>query len=293
MRETYTNTAAAAAQADIASPHFRVDDTVRVIPRLAVDNIGPAGAMYSSVSDMAKWVRFLLDSGRVNGKRLIGAPAFSELFRPQMLVGDDGFYPTSTLTHPHFTAYGLGWFLEDYRGEYVVFHTGSIDGFVALVGMIPDRHLGVVIFANIDHTEVRHALMYTVFDRYLGGATHDWSAEMRSMYRDLETHQRAKEQAALAARVLGTSPSLALERYAGTYADSLYGTVIVRLERGALMIDATPSMPADLEHWNYDTFMAHYRTRYLGTQLMTFRLAPNGTVAALDLGGGVVLRKAP
>jgi hypothetical protein len=116
---------------------------------------------------------------------------------------------------------------------------------------------------------------------------------MRSMYRDLETHQRAKEQAALAARVLGTSPSLALERYAGTYADSLYGTVIVRLERGVLMIDATPSMPADLEHWNYDTFMAHYRTRYLGTQLMTFRLAPNGTVAALDLGGGVVLRKAP
>lgn len=293
LHETYTNTPAAAAQADIATPHYLIDDTVRAIPRLAIDNIGPAGAMYSSVSDMAKWVRFLLDSGRVNGRRLLGAPAFNELFRPQMLVGDDGFYPTAQLTHPHFTAYGLGWFLEDYRGEYVVFHTGSIDGFVALVGLIPDRHLGVVIFANIDHTEVRHALMYTVFDRYLGGATHDWSTEMRALYRGLEAKQRAAEQVALAARVRGTSPSLPLARYAGTYTDSLYGTATVRLEEGALTVEMTPLLTATLEPWNYDTFRAHFRLRYMDTQLMTFRLAPNGTVAALDLGGGEVLARAP
>ena len=293
MHETYTNTRAASAQSNIAAPHFMVNDTVRAIPRLAIDNIGPAGAMFSSVSDMAKWMRFLLDSGRVNGTRLVDSAHFNELFRSQMPVGSDGFYPTAQLTHPHFTAYGLGWFLEDYRGEYVVFHTGSIDGYVAIVGLIPDRKLGVVVFANVDHTEVRHALMYTVFDRYLGGATHDWSAEMLDLYRGLEREQRAEDDASLANRVRGTSPSLALGEYAGTYADSLYGTATVRLEHGALVLETTPLMTADLEAWNYDTFLARYRNGWEGHDLVTFRLGPNGKVSALDLGHGEVLPRAP
>ena len=293
MHETYTNPAAASAQANIATPHYLVNDTVRAIPRLAIDGIGPAGGMFSSVSDMAKWMKFLLDSGRVGGRRLVDSASFNEMFRPQMMVGSDQFYPTERLTHPHLTAYGLGWFIEDYRGEYVVFHTGSIDGYVAIVGLIPDRKLGVVVFANIDHTEVRHALMYTVFDRYLGGATHDWSKEMLAMYKDLDRKQHEQEQAALAKRVLGTKPSLPLERYAGTYTDSLYGTARVRVEHGALVLETVPLLEADLEPWNYDTFMAHYRNRWLGQTLVTFALTQDGNVASIDLGGGEVLARAP
>lgn len=292
MHETFTNTAAASAQSNIASPHYLVHDTVRAIPRLATDNIGPAGAMYSSVSDMAKWMKFLLDSGTVNGKRLIDTAQFNELFRPQMMVGADEFYPTERLTHPHLTAYGLGWFLEDYRGEYVVFHTGSIDGFVAIVGLIPDRKLGVVVFANIDHAEIRHALMYTVFDRYIGGATHDWSAEMLAMYKVLDRQQHAARDSALARRVRGMSPSLPLDRYAGTYTDSLYGTATVRLDHGALVLETNPLLTADLEPWNYDTFMAHYRNRWQGQALVTFQLDADGKVASIDLGGSEVLTRA-
>ncbi len=292
MHETFTNTAAASAQSNIATPHYLVHDTVRAIPRLATDNIGPAGAMYSSVSDMTKWMTFLLDSGRVHGKRLVDTAQFNQLFRPQMMVGADEFYPTERLTHPHLTAYGLGWFLEDYRGEYVVFHTGSIDGFVAIVGLIPDRKLGVVVFANVDHAEIRHALMYTVFDRYIGGATHDWSAEMLAMYTELDRQQHAARDSALARRVRGTSPSLPLDRYAGTYTDSLYGTVTVRLDHGALVLETNPLLTADLEPWNYDTFMARYRNQWQGEDLVTFQLDADGKVASIDLGRGEVLTRA-
>ena len=94
------------------------------------------------------------------------------------------FYPTATLTHPHFQAYGLGWILQDYRGEFIAIHTGSIEGRSAIVGLIPDRRLGLAIFTNLDHSELRHALMYTVFDRFIGPSNpaHDWSVEMRAMY---------------------------------------------------------------------------------------------------------------
>jgi hypothetical protein len=207
-------------------------------------------------------------------------------------VGPDEFYPTARLTHPNYTAYGLGWFLEDYRGEAVVFHTGSIDGFVAIVGLIPSRKLGVVIFENLDHAELRHALMYTVFDRYIGGGTHDWSAEMKKMY-DGARAQRAKAVAEEAKkRVMGTKPSLPLEAYAGTYKDPLYGTTTIKMKDGKLWVD-DPFATATVEHWNYDTFEFKYTKRWFGTQLVTFQIAIDGKVAALDLGDGVLLARVP
>ena len=143
---------------------------------------------------MAIWMRFLLDSARLGGKRILSARGYADLFAPHILVSDEQFYPTTKLTHTRFQAYGQGWFLEDYRGEFVAFHTGSIDGMVAIVGLIPARRLGVVVFANRDHAELRHALMYAAFDRFLGGTQRDWSAEMLPLYAGLERRERRRSE---------------------------------------------------------------------------------------------------
>lgn len=291
MHETFTDTPEEKAHPNIAFAHDYVNDTVRVIPRYATDNIGPAGAMYSSVSDMAIWMRFLLDSARLGGKRVLSPRGYADLFAPHILVDDKQFYPTAKLTNTRFQAYGEGWFLEDYRGEFVAFHTGSIDGMVAIVGLIPARHLGVVVFANRDHAELRHALMYTVFDRYLGPTKHDWSAEMLPLYAGLREEGKKTERKIDAEHVTGTQPSLPLARYAGVYADSLYGTASVKLEGKKLVVSFGPLSAADLEHWHYDSFMAHWHDAYRGRQLMTFRLADDGSVAGLAIGDDVLFRR--
>jgi len=41
------------------------------------------------------------------------------LLRPQAIVPPGQFYPTVSLTKPHWTTYGFGWFQHDYRGEMV------------------------------------------------------------------------------------------------------------------------------------------------------------------------------
>lgn len=295
MTETVTQARDLASRGDVAAPHDYIGDTLRLIGRDAVDlvdPIAPAGSMYSTVTDMAKWLRFLLDSGRVAGRRLVTAASFAELFRPQVVIGpQDGFYPTARLTRPHFTAYGLGWFLEDYRGEFVAFHTGSIDGTVAIVGLVPERRLGVVIFANRDHAELRHALMYRVFDAYLGGPPRDWSKELRAMYDSLRNQSRQARHQAEAARVMGTAPSLPLDRYAGTYTDSLYGDLTLRLEGGALVAEVSPFLVADVEHWHYDVFRLRWRNRWVPPDFATFHVGPDGKVAEVDL-AGLVLKNA-
>ena len=161
----------------------------------------------------------------------------------------------------------------------------------AIVGLIPERHLGVVIFANRDHAELRHALMYTVFDRYLGASKHDWSAEMLTMYSALREEGKKAEREIDASHVAGTQPSLPLARYAGVYADSLYGTATVKLDGNKLGVSFGPLSAADLEPWHYDTFMAHWHDAYRGRQLVTFRLADDGTVAGLAVGADVYFKR--
>lgn len=102
--ETVANTAGLEGRTDVATSHEIIEDTVRAIDRYNLDNIAPAGSMYSSVLDMTRWIRFLLAAGRTpTGTRLVSEVGLAELFRPQVLIPIATFYPTSRITKPHFT----------------------------------------------------------------------------------------------------------------------------------------------------------------------------------------------
>lgn len=292
MTRTYATfgAAAAARDANMSRAHYRIRDTVRVIAEDTVDAVPAAGSVWSTASDMARWARFLLDSARVGGKRLISAPGYAELFRPQALVPEDEFYPTTARTHPRWTSYGLGWFQQDYDGRYVAFHTGSLDGRTAIIGLVPDARVAVIVFGNLDHAEVRHALMLRAIDTFAGthGApVRDWSAELRALYGGLRRQADSARAAADARRVAGTRPSLPLGSYAGRYAHPAWGDLRIderdgqlRLQLGAGAQNAGP-----LEHWHYDTFRAMLGDGRAGAQAVQFVLGTDGRVASLRLGG--------
>jgi CubicO group peptidase (beta-lactamase class C family) len=285
MQRTVPTLAGAAAMPNVASPHDRVDDTVRVIRNASVDAVAAAGSVWSSVADMAKWMRFVLDSARVDGRRLLQPVTFAELFEPQTMVPPGQFYPSARLTRPHWTTYALGWFQQDYDGRAVAFHTGSIDGMVAIVGLIPDERLGVYVLANLDHVEARHALMLKAFDLWgpRPAKSRDWSTELRTLYGNQQTQALAAQRAAEAKRTTGTKPSLAIGRYAGVYSDSLYGDVTVTTAGEGLRIRAG-TLEGTLEHWQYDTFRIRWDQRWRGNALMTFVLDAEGTPSRIELG---------
>jgi len=285
MSDTIPTAATLASRPNVASPHDVVGGEVRVIENASVDPVAAAGAVWSSVDDMAKWMRFLLDGGRVGGPqgtRLISAASFAELFTPQTIAPYE-MYPTTRLTKPHWMTYGLGWFQQDYGGEAVDFHTGSIDGMVAIHGLVRDRRLGVYVLGNLDHAELRHAIMYRVLDRYAGRPDRDWSAEFLQLYAGLQKQAEAERAKTMASRVAGTSPSLQLERYAGTYSDPLHGDVVVTSEGGGLRIRYGSAFGGSLEHWHYDTFRAVWTAAWREPALVTFALDSNGTPHSLEM----------
>jgi hypothetical protein len=160
------------------------------------------------------------------------------------------------------------------------------------VGLLPGRDVGVVVFANRDHTELRHAVMWRVFDAYLGGEPRDWSADLKVLYDSLDARQAAVRAEREARRVADTRPSLPLERYAGSYADSAYGAVTVTLAEGVLRFSRSAFLTGSLEHWHFDSFRVRWDNGWITPDLVTFRLAADGGVTGLAA-RGLELRRQP
>ena len=134
MNETEALNSTIAGKPNVAVPHALINDSVAVVPVRSTDPVASAGSVWSSVSDMAKWMRFVIDSGRVGNKRLIQQRTFAELVTPQIQAPMEQ-YPALQLAKPDFFSYGLGWFIQDYRGQHVWMHTGSINGLCAIIGI--------------------------------------------------------------------------------------------------------------------------------------------------------------
>lgn len=185
MTRTNLSVSLLPAMNDVASPYQRIGDSVRLVPYRNLDNIAAAGAINSSVRDMAQWVRFQLGNGRLDGRRIVDSSIVLDTRAPLMVVPNTGFWK---VTHAgvDLSTWGMGWAIANYHEKRIVEHTGSIDGMYALVGLIPDQRLGVVILTNLQFPDNRLplALRYWIYDAFLGVPQRDWNAEyLRGMTR--------------------------------------------------------------------------------------------------------------
>lgn len=286
MYQTYASREASLDQANRSVAHYEIDGEVTAIEDSSADAIAPAGAVWSSVADMSRWLLFVLDSARVDGRPLLQAATYKEWLRPQIVIPPRQFYPTVQLTQPHWTTYALGWFQHDYRGRFVSFHTGSLPGTTAIAAILPEADLGVYIFGNLDHAELRHALMYKVFDIFaFDDSSRDWSAEVKALYDQLDQNAEKQRKESLAKRVLNTRPSKALSEYAGTYTDPFYGEVMVVLKDGKLYLSSGKKNNAVLSHWHYDTFSAKWDQKWRQESLVDFSIGADGMISEIHING--------
>jgi CubicO group peptidase (beta-lactamase class C family) len=293
MTHTYTRFKDAAAEPGIMTPHFFYGDTViKTIEAIDFGGYDPAGSVVSCIDDITSWMKFLQDSARINGQRLIKAETFTELFKPQSIVPPNEFYPTQEKTKPHWTTYGLGWFQQDYRGRMFQFHTGSLDGAVAIFGFMPEEKFSIYIFANLDHTEIRHALMWKATDLWcFNDNSRDWSTELYYHYKKIREDARKKEQEKEAKRVVGTNPSLPLDSLAGKYINEIYGDAEIVANGNELTLKFPNKINLALKHWNYDVFRGYYNYEWYGKAWVTFSLNSDGKIAQFDFDGVIYKKK--
>jgi CubicO group peptidase (beta-lactamase class C family) len=292
MAASNTSVRALAGQANVAQPHSKIDDTVRTVSWRNIDNIAPAGSINSNVVDMAKYVRFQLNAGKWNGKALITGGNHAEMWTPHTVIPMVGFWK-AVAPGAHLGAYGLGWFLQDYRARLVVQHGGNIDGMSASVAMLPEEKTGVIVLTNLNGAVIASVLAYRVFDHLLGAPLGDHSADALKFIAAAEKQGKETLANMEKARKPGTKPALALTEYAGTYSDSMYGEAKVTSQGGALQLQYGPAFDGTLEHWHYDSFRSMWKDRGLGKSMVTFTVGSSGKPSKLDIEGLAEFTRVP
>jgi CubicO group peptidase (beta-lactamase class C family) len=283
----------AAGAADHALPHRRrKDGTVEVLPwHDHLDRIGPAGSIHASARDMTRWVRFQLGDGTFEGKRVLKAQTLAETHTPQVVVRLEGSAKLAYADSQHL-AYGLGWFVHDYRGRLVYSHTGGLEGFRARVVLLPKEKLGLVLLMNSgvgsSYASMHYVVTNNLLDLLLGLEKKDWDRHYTAGAKSLQESAEAATRQRDRKRHPDTKPSRELAAYAGTYEDEAYGGARVLLKDGALVLEWGRSK-IKLEHFHYDTFVARQERPEgrdpLDNQTVSFVLRPDGEVGTLRLLG--------
>jgi hypothetical protein len=235
--------------ADHARPYRKDDGRVGPIPFRDISAIGPAGSINASVRELARWLSLHLGGGEVDDARVLPQSAIADLHAVRMPVpvgprAANGIVPVG---------YASGWFVDVYRGHRRVQHGGNIDGFSAMVTLLPDDGFGCCVLANLDGTPLPEMVARQLGDRLLGLPPQDWKTESLARRQQAEgMAKKGKEGKALERRP-DAPPSRALAEFAGNYEHPGYGACRVELRDGALRIDFH-GLGAGLEHWHFDVF---------------------------------------
>src|SRR5215472_1622150 len=227
-------------------------ESVKLVPYHNIDSIGPAGSINSSVNDMSHYLIFQMGDGTYQGKRLVSESNLREMHTGQTAVADPP--PALSFTELGHHAYGFGWVVTSYRGHNLVWHNGGIDGFYALLSMLPDDHMGVVVLTNLPHGDVPDTLAYNVYDRLLGLEQISWLDRFKEREAKQKKEEEEGKKTKASDRKTGTHPTHPLEDYAGDYENPGYGTIKITLKGEGFEGALNTFKPFPLQHFHYDVF---------------------------------------
>ncbi len=241
------------------------------------ESLAPAGDIKSSARDMAKWIRFQLGDGTIDGKKLVSREALDETKTPQIVINEE------PAPHTNMNAYAMAWHVQDYRGTLLVSHAGGLNGFRTQVALLPKENAGVVILANIGRGYATASLRNSILDLLLGAQPDDWNAYYLALDAKSVADEMKKKQEQAAKQHKDTHPSRELAAYAGTYEDPAYGPAVVSVEGDHLVL-TYGRLRIPMVHFQFDTWEAVNEEEEID-EFVQFQLGVDGEVKSMTLFG--------
>lgn len=200
-----------------ARPYMLSGEKPLRMPYNYMKSAGGAGTIYSTTEDMLKWLAF-----RLNGNdQVLSKEWLEEMHEPQTIIRP------AEIPEIQFTSYGLGWFIESYKGYKIVHHGGTVEGFKSEQIFVQGKNIAVSMLCNLNQTKAMAALGYKLLDELLGAGRSDWDRKyldacMEAEKKNSEAMKSAIESAKKLVKECGD-----IEQYKGTYEHKAYGEAAV------------------------------------------------------------------
>ena len=261
---------------EAARPYMIYEDTRLPGLRLPIRTTA-AGAISTSVADLANWMRLHLGKGEVDAERLLPAALIEELHAPRVHVGKSD---EAEFGHNH---YGFGFQSTSYRGDRLVSHSGGWNGWSTLMTLVPDYGIGIAVLTNRSPSQVPPTLTSYILDRLRGRDPVDWRTRFRKRRDEFLAHLQADKDAREASRRKNTRPAHDLAAYAADYDHPAYGLMSIREQNGQLQW-SWRGMAAPMTHRHFETFeLPDAPGRLLPDKLtITFLTDRDGNIVSLS-----------
>ncbi len=269
---------------EIAFPHYN-DSTINYYD---FDAGKPAASIWSNARDLANWTMMLLNDGKWKSEQILSPSTIKTLTSAHTILSVSDEKESFGI---HFRNYALGWSTYDYNGLKIIEHNGGMPGYISKVALVPEENLGIIILNNGFEFYVNDALFYSVIDILTNHYTNDWVNFYLSKKLESESEIRKFEEERIASRNPDSKPTLALQKYAGTYNDKMYGDASVEYENNELTLTLLPAkliFTGKLEHWSENTFKVQFKDPFLPFGLIQFELNKSENVERfkIDLPSG-------
>jgi beta-lactamase class C len=155
---------------DWARPHKRGPRGWVVLePKDNYYRLPPAAGINASIGDVAQWMLAQL------GHRpdVLSPELLATVHEPQVATPHEIATSQWRRERVRKAHYAMGWRVFDYAGHRVVFHAGAVQGYRAMLALLPDHDTGIAVLWNCE-TGVPSGLVPTYLDRYLGLPARDW-----------------------------------------------------------------------------------------------------------------------
>ena len=269
---------------NVSEGYAQVDGRTQVVARYMNPMVGPAGGIYSSVTDLSQWVLMLL-GGPGAPPALLKPATQHQLWTPQTILPVG---PTPTPYNTHFAAYGLGWFLRDARGYKEVSHTGGLPGQITQVTLLPELHLGIIVLTN-QETSAITAITNHIEDHYLGLTGLD---RVQEIVDRMKTRADGADQATVAAyKQVALAQKAAPKRpdysaLVGRYHDAWLGDVDLYAQGNQLWLKAAraPRLLGQVMPYRGNTYVVRWKDRSFNADAYaSFALDEMGRASGLKM----------
>ena len=266
---------------NIVTPHETIDGKVTPVARAHTSNMGPAMSIYSSAADMAKWLNFQLNNGKVGDKIIVPENEINTI-RTSHIAANFEFPGIAR----NFINQGLGLLISDSStGHKLYSNGGDTEGLESYHAFVPELCLGIAVMIN--STKVMpQPLIAWIIDRYTQAPYKDWVNDLVPSYvEQTENIFSGLEECRQKITDPSKKPSQILESYAGLYHHPLIGDLKIMVNADNLSFTLGTSYQGDLLHANHDTFFIKVKTPHLGKFFFNgsaqFRLDPAGQVSSI------------
>jgi CubicO group peptidase (beta-lactamase class C family) len=166
----------------LAAGHVRRSGGIEPVPNPDLTPLAPAGALLTTVHDLGRFARMILEGGTVDGVQILTPASVSEMLR------------LSARIHPDLNeGFGLGFGLREVPGRNLAWWDGSTGAAAAHFALMPDNGLVVIVLSNLADNHATSVAGRRIRDALIPPSVHaaynaapDVLAERAGNYRTLD-----------------------------------------------------------------------------------------------------------